>query len=75
MYSTHSFFIEFLDISLPSIYAFNPHGIFAIPPILHTLLNEFLIGENYHYLAASAVFYVPFYNILLKLLGKGLLQP
>jgi len=57
------------DHSTPAIYAFSPHGVFAIAPSIQILLNEFVMGENFHFLAATAAFYVPIYNISLKLMG------
>lgn len=47
----------------------GPHGIFAIAPAIQTLINDFILGAHFHLLAAPAVFYVPVYNIILKLMG------
>lgn len=55
--------------SIPSIYAFGPHGVFSIAPAHLTLMSEFILGENFHFLAATAALYVPVYNIYLKLMG------
>ena len=46
----------------------GPHGVaFALAPSLQAaVLNEFALGESLHTLAASVTFYIPFYNILLK---------
>lgn len=55
--------------SVPSIYALGPHGVFSIAPAHLTLMSEYILGENFHFLAATAALYVPVYNIYLKLMG------
>jgi acyl carrier protein/1-acyl-sn-glycerol-3-phosphate acyltransferase len=55
--------------SVPSIYSFGPHGVFSISPAIQSLLNEFALGENMHFLAASAALWVPVYNVYLRMMG------
>lgn len=52
--------------TISKIYAFSPHGVFAIPISYQTLVHEFIVGENFHLLSATAVFYVPIYNMVCK---------
>ena len=54
---------------IPSVYAFGPHGVFGIGPTIQAMINGIVLGEDFHLLAASAVFQVPFYNAFLKMLG------
>jgi hypothetical protein len=58
-----------VDLTVPTIYAFGPHGIFALAPSIQAILNEYLMGSCFHVLAAPVVFWVPGYNMLLKSLG------
>jgi acyl carrier protein len=55
--------------AVPSIYSFGPHGVFSIAPAIQSLLNEFVLGENMHFLAASAALWVPVYNVYLRMMG------
>lgn len=51
----------------PAIYAMGPHGVaFALAPSIQVFVNEFILGTNFHMLAASITFYIPYYNIILK---------
>lgn len=55
--------------NLPSIYAFGPHGVFGLAPTFQAIMNGLVVGEEMHFLAAPAAFYVPFYNMLLAMMG------
>jgi hypothetical protein len=55
-----------IPASAPAIYAMGPHGVFCIGHSIQTLVNEFVLGTSFHHLAASATFWVPMYNITLK---------
>ena len=53
----------------PCIYAFGPHGVFSLGPALQAMLHEYLLGDNFHLLVASAAFYAPVYNVFVRLFG------
>ena len=57
------------EVKQASIYSFHPHGVFPIPTALQAVVNEFIVGESFHTLSASAVFYIPFYASFLKALA------
>jgi 2-acylglycerol O-acyltransferase 2 len=57
--------------------------VFSLCPAIQALLHEFLLGDNFHLLVASAAFYAPVYNVFVRLAGfrpcdratfKGLLR-
>lgn len=70
-YFSYRFLIEEeIDHTTPAIYTTGPHGVaFALSPSIVAVLNETLLGAPLHMLTATAAFYVPFYNVLLKLMG------
>jgi len=55
--------------SVPSIYAMCPHGEFSVGSIIQTLINEYINGENIQMLVSPKSFYIPVYNLFLKLVG------
>lgn len=55
------------DLATPSIYALEPHGIAPCAQPIQNHINAFLLGESFHLLVANAAFWMPVYNIILKL--------
>jgi 1-acyl-sn-glycerol-3-phosphate acyltransferase len=70
-YFSYRIIIEQQNIptEIPAVYAMGPHGVFCIGHSIQTLVNEFIFGTSFHHLAASATFWVPMYNITLKMMG------
>lgn len=54
---------------VPSVYALGPHGVFGIGPAFQAMINGLVAGEDFHVLAAPAVFSFPLYNVFLQMLG------
>jgi hypothetical protein len=57
-----------IDPNIPTIYACAPHGVFALPPILQCVINEYIIGHNFNSLGADVIFQIPGYNIFAKVI-------
>eukprot|EP00602_Paraphysomonas_sp_CaronLab_P005346 CAMPEP_0185017988 /NCGR_PEP_ID=MMETSP1103-20130426/833_1 /TAXON_ID=36769 /ORGANISM="Paraphysomonas bandaiensis, Strain Caron Lab Isolate" /LENGTH=1086 /DNA_ID=CAMNT_0027547625 /DNA_START=99 /DNA_END=3356 /DNA_ORIENTATION=- len=57
------------DLENVSIYAHEPHGWIPFAQPLQAMVNEFIIGENFHMLVASSGFWMPVFNIFLKILS------
>lgn len=55
-----------IDPAIPTIYACAPHGVFAIPPILQTVVSEYIIGHNINCLGADVIFQMPGYNVFAR---------
>jgi hypothetical protein len=54
---------------ISTIYTFGPHGVFGIGPTIQALLNSYFVGENMHILGATAIFYMPLYNMFLQMMS------